>query len=65
MAILSTGELVPCCFDYEAVINLGSLKEESLASLLEKPRAKNMLEGFKKGHIVEELCKHCSYRTKF
>jgi len=65
MAILSTGELVPCCFDYEAIINLGSLKSENLASLLEKPRAKNMIQGFKKGEIVEELCKHCSYRTKF
>lgn len=65
MAILSSGELVPCCFDYEAIINLGSLKSETLVSILEKPRAKNMLEGFKKGQIVEELCKHCSYRTKF
>jgi len=65
MAILSTGEVVPCCFDYEAIINLGNLKSESLVSVLQTPRAKNMLEGFKQGKIVEELCKHCSYRTKF
>ncbi len=65
MAILSSGEVVPCCFDYEAIINLGNMKSENLVSILDKPRSKNMLEGFKKGEIVEELCKHCSYRTKF
>ena len=65
MAILSTGELVPCCFDYEAIINLGSLKNENLVSILDKPRAKNIIKGFKEGNIVEDLCKHCSYRTKF
>ena len=65
MAILSTGEVVPCCFDYEAIINLGNLKNENLVSILQTPRAKNMIEGFKKGKVVEDLCQHCSYRTKF
>ena len=65
MAILSSGELVPCCFDYEAIINLGNLKSENLSEILKTPRAKNMLEGFNRGTIVEKLCQHCSYRTKF
>jgi len=65
MAILSSGEVVPCCFDYEAIINLGNLKSENLISVLQTPRAQNMIEGFKNGEIVEELCQHCSYRTKF
>ena len=65
MAILSSGEVVPCCFDYEAMINLGNLKSENLISVLQTPRAQNMIEGFKNGEIVEELCQHCSYRTKF
>jgi len=65
MAILSSGELVPCCFDYEAIVNLGNVKENSLVSILDKPRAKAMIEGFKSGIITEELCKHCSYRAKF
>lgn len=65
MAILSSGAVVPCCFDYEAIINLGNLKQDNLVSILQMPRAKDMLEGFKAGNIVEELCKHCSYRTKF
>ena len=65
MAILSTGEVVPCCFDYEAIINLGNLKQDNLVSILQTPRAKKMIEGFKAGNVVEELCKRCSYRTKF
>ena len=65
MAILSSGAVVPCCFDYEAIINLGNLKQDKLVSILQTPRAKNMIDGFKAGNIVEDLCKHCSYRTKF
>ncbi|MDQ7045783.1 MAG: SPASM domain-containing protein [Sulfurimonas sp.] len=65
MAILSSGEVVPCCFDYEAIVNLGNVKEMDLASILDTPRAKNMIQGFKEGIITEDLCKHCSYRLKF
>ena len=65
MAILSNGKVVPCCFDYEAIINLGNIKEESLQSIVKKPRTQNILEGFKNGIISEELCKHCAYRSKF
>lgn len=65
MAILSSGAVVPCCFDYEAIINLGNLKQDNLISILQTPRVKNMIDGFKAGNVVEELCKHCSYRTKF
>lgn len=65
MAILSSGEVVPCCFDYEAVINLGNIKDASLEEIYEGQRAQKILEGFKKGEIVEDLCKHCAYRVKF
>jgi len=65
MAILSNGKVVPCCFDYEAIINLGNVKEESLQNIVDKPRSQNILEGFRNGVISEELCKHCAYRSKF
>jgi len=65
MAILSSGEVVPCCFDYEAVINLGNVKEESLKHILNTTKSQNIIEGFKNGIITEELCKHCAYRKKF
>ena len=65
MVILSSGEVVPCCFDYEAIINLGNTKEDSLKMIVEKPKAQKILKGFKNGVITEELCKHCAYRSKF
>ena len=65
MAILSTGEVVPCCFDYEAKIKLGNSKDESLHDILTNTRSRNLIDGFKAGNVVEELCKHCSYRKKF
>ncbi|QOY53118.1 radical SAM/SPASM domain-containing protein [Candidatus Sulfurimonas baltica] len=65
MAILSSGDVVPCCFDYEAKINLGNVKDESLTYILNKERSKFITNGFKNGDVVEELCHHCLYRTKF
>jgi len=65
MAILSSGEVVPCCFDYEAIINLGNVKSDSLESILKSPRSQAIVDGFKNGIISEELCRHCAYRSKF
>ncbi len=65
MAILSNGEVVPCCFDYEAVINLGNVEKESLQNILSSDRSKAIIDGFKNGLISEELCKRCAYRSKF
>lgn len=65
MAILSSGEVVPCCFDYEAVINLGNVERESLQNILSSERSKAIVDGFKNGVISEEFCKHCAYRSKF
>ena len=65
MAVLSSGEVVPCCFDYEARINLGNIKNATLQEIYKGERSQKMLEGFKKGELTEELCKHCAYRVKF
>ncbi len=65
MAILSSGKVVPCCFDYEAIINLGNVKDDSLKSIMATPRSQAIIDGFKNGVISEELCKHCAYRSKF
>ena len=65
MAILSSGEVVPCCFDYEAVINLGNIKNATLKEIYQGERSQKMLEGFKRGELSEELCKHCACRVKF
>ncbi|UPT76776.1 SPASM domain-containing protein [Sulfurovum sp. XGS-02] len=65
VAILASGKVVPCCLDCDGVIELGDLHENSLDEILTAKRAVNMLEGFKEGKAVEELCQKCSYKDRF
>ncbi|QKF82623.1 radical SAM superfamily protein (SPASM domain) [Halarcobacter ebronensis] len=64
-AILSAGEVVPCCLDKDAVIKLGDIKEQSLKEILNSKRAIEMKKGFKNNSLVEELCQKCDYRRRF
>jgi radical SAM protein with 4Fe4S-binding SPASM domain len=64
-AILSDGKVVPCCLDYEAVIELGDLKHQSLCEILSSNKACAIKEGFKQSMAVEELCQKCSYKSRF
>jgi len=65
LAILTEGTVVPCCLDKEAVINLGSIFDASLESILETKRAKNIIQGFKQERAVEELCQKCQFKQRF
>lgn len=65
IAILASGKVVPCCLDCDGVIELGDLHENSLEAILASERTVNMLEGFKEGEAVEELCQKCSYKSRF
>ncbi|OCL85832.1 radical SAM/SPASM domain-containing protein [Arcobacter porcinus] len=63
--ILSNASVVPCCLDLDASINLGNIENNSIKEILKSNRAKDMINGFKKGILVEELCQKCEYRTRF
>jgi radical SAM protein with 4Fe4S-binding SPASM domain len=65
IAILASGKVVPCCLDCDGIIELGDLHKESLESILSSERTVNMIEGFKEGKAVEELCQKCSYKERF
>ncbi|WP_309498521.1 SPASM domain-containing protein [Sulfurovum sp.] len=65
VAILANGKVVPCCLDCDGVIELGDLHHQSLDDILTAKRSVNMLEGFKVGKAVEELCQKCSYKERF
>lgn len=65
VAILASGKVVPCCLDCDGVIELGDLHESGLDEILTSKRAVHMLEGFKEGKAVEELCQKCSYKERF
>lgn len=63
--ILTSGEVVPCCLDQNACVNLGNTNDSQLVDILKSQRVKDIQEGFKNGIIVEELCQKCEYRTRF
>ena len=65
IGIHADGVVVPCCLDKEAQINLGNCLEQDLNEILSSKRAQAMKIGFESNKRVEELCKHCSYITRF
>lgn len=65
IAILVDGTVVPCCLDAEADISLGNLHQLPLAAILSSPRASALRQGFSHQHLVEPLCRRCTYRQRF
>lgn len=66
LGILSDGTIVPCCLDSNGDINLGNIFEvESLDEVINSHRAKNLVEGFKKCELKEDLCKTCGFIKRF
>lgn len=65
IGIHANGVVVPCCLDKEAQINLGNVFEDSLENIIAGVRATAIVDGFKNNKRVEELCKHCSYISRF
>ena len=64
-AILSDGTVVPCCLDSDGVIALGNVFTEDLSSILSGKRAGAIINDFKCGKALEELCKRCGYAQRF
>lgn len=63
--ILSNGTVVPCCLDSYGIIALGNLHDTTLDNILQSKRVDNIINGFKKGIAVEELCKKCTFKERF
>jgi radical SAM protein with 4Fe4S-binding SPASM domain len=63
--VLADGTVVPCCLDKEAGIPLGHIQKQPLEDILSSPRATNLVKGFQKNQLVEELCKRCHYIERF
>lgn len=63
--ILVDGTVVPCCLDRNAITPLGNCFEEPFESIIRSPRALAMISGFQNGWLVEKLCQHCSFCSRF
>lgn len=65
IAILSTGDVVPCCLDADGIMSLGNIFEKDFQSIVTSPRAVAISRGFENNKILEPLCQRCSYRVRF
>lgn len=65
LAILADGTVVPCCLDCDGIIDLGNIYTQSLEDILSSKKAMDIVEGFKEGIAVEELCQKCTYKKRF
>ena len=62
LAFLTNGFVAPCCLDTQADMKLGDISEQSLDEIVNSKKAKNMREGFKRGELIEMMCKTCGFR---
>ena len=65
IAILSNGNVTPCCLDSEGIINLGNIFKSNMEDIINGDLFKQINEGFKNNKIVCDLCKSCTYRCRF
>lgn len=65
IAILVDGTVVPCCLDCNGEAALGNVFIDGFSNIIQTKRAKAIKHGFENSLAVDELCKHCSFRTKF
>ena len=63
--ILVDGTVVPCCLDNEGAIPLGNISDSSIMEILESPRSKAIVQGFRDNKLVEDLCQRCQYIERF
>jgi radical SAM protein with 4Fe4S-binding SPASM domain len=65
IAILANGTIVPCCLDSFGIIDLGNLHTSTLKDILFSQKALDIVEGFQNNIAIEELCKKCTFKSRF
>lgn len=65
IAILSNGNVVPCCLDKDGVMTIGNIFNEKFVDIINNSHYQDMINGFKMGKITEDLCKHCTFLNRF
>lgn len=58
--VTSDGDLVPCCFDKEASVKIGSLKERSVKELWQSSAFMSFRQEILKERIAIDICNNCT-----
>lgn len=61
LSVAWDGSVLACCFDYEGFIVLGNIMEQSLSSLWNGPRMRELRAEFLANQVTNRLCRSCSY----
>lgn len=64
-AILSNGEVVPCCLDSKGDCSFGNIFNQSFSSILESEIVSVFTQNLENKKLTSELCQRCGYRTRF
>ena len=65
IGVLCDGTVVPCCLDHVGDLALGNIFDVDMDTILAKPRAAAIYNGFSKKEAAEELCRKCGYARRF
>lgn len=65
IGILADGTVVPCCLDKDGVIGLGNADTQNIDEIIDSPRARALRQGFQRGNLVEDLCRKCTFISRF
>lgn len=64
ITILSNGEVVPCCVDYDGELSMGNArKENKLKKIFNNHAYRIFRKSFKSANRMHLICRKCSYRS--
>jgi radical SAM protein with 4Fe4S-binding SPASM domain len=64
MVIAWTGDVVPCCHDYDVKLSLGNVRDQSLASIWNGEKMLALRQEFMSGRVSNPVCRDCEHRYK-
>ena len=59
MTVTWNGEVVPCCYDYDAKMVLGNMANQSLADIWNGEKLQAIRSEFIANKVTNPLCRHC------
>ncbi len=65
LGILSDGTVVPCCLDKDGSAAIGNCNSQNIEEIINSPKAKAIVDGFKCRKLIEPLCQRCTFISRF
>jgi radical SAM protein with 4Fe4S-binding SPASM domain len=60
LVVLANGDVTVCCYDYNGVLNIGNIKNNSIKELWNSPQLKQLRKiHYKRGFDKIPLCSKC------